>query len=626
MRPRTGLKPLLLFCSYSHKDEELREQLGKHLSSLKRQGYIQEWHDRKIGAGREWEREIKENLETAKIILLLVSSDFLASDYCYDKEMMRALEKHQAGEARVIPIHVRQVDWSGSPFSHLQAFPKNAKAVTSWANQDEAWTDVVKAIREAVEKMQAKAVQLSLPLPSRASSLLPPETSAVLAILQHCPDAVPVEVLSAAISYSVQDLDKLLFPLLGREIVQSKDGLYSIGIPSDLLSPADVKNILSRTLDELLAFIDLHRKDKTARLQVMNAVKLARECSATHPRSVAHVFRILDKFLKRRGDKRLVFDIANNLSIDAAQRALRNEEVVKDEAHALICGRSWVLQRVGRFAEAQVAAEKSLQLGQDIGWDLNTAYCKKCMGRLFRLQAEKEQGGQKATLLAQSVESLNEGIERFGKLGDFGPTHPEVGDCYSLLGRTYLVAGRFREADAAVQKAHNLISDQGSKDYLDLTILSGDLQVAQGNRQMAASFYDTALKLKEHDDPEVSELRARAYMARARNREAMNDKRGALSDYGNAFVLYQQLGEREEAAKAQWEQFRLKDQVPREALPLLQAEERYTVRVAALLLHQEQSGARRSTVLAQRQTASKTYWQQLIRDARSQVAREEQEW
>ena len=219
----------------------------------------------------------------------------------------------------------------------------------------------------------------------------------------------------------------------------------------------------------------------------MNTVKLAQECSATHPRSVAHVFRILDKFLKRRGDKRLVFDIAN-LSIDATQRAaLRNEEVIKDEAQVLICGRSWVLQRIGRFAEAQVAAGKSLQLGQDIGWDLNTAYCKKCMGRLFRLQAEKEQGEQKATLLGQSVKSLKEGIERFGKLGNFGPTHPEVGDCYSLLGRTSLVTGRFREAETAVQKAHNLISDHGSKDYLDLVILSGDLQVAQGNRPMAAS-------------------------------------------------------------------------------------------------------------------------------------------
>jgi hypothetical protein len=91
-------------------------------------------------------------------------------------------------------------------------------------------------------------------------------------------------------------------------------------------------------------------------------------------------------------------------------------------------------------------------------------------------------------------------------------------------------------------------------------------------------------------------------------------------------VLYQQLGEREEAAKAQWEELRLKDKIPRESLSLLQAEERYTVRVAALLLHKEQARARRSTVLAQRQAASKTHWQQLIRDARNQVAREEREW
>ena len=115
MMPRTGLKPLPLFYSYSHKDEEFRDQLAKHLSILKREGYLQEWHDGEIGAGQEWEEEIKENLENAKIILLLVSPDFVDSAYCYDKEMMRALEKHQADEARVIPIHVGGYDLGWRP-------------------------------------------------------------------------------------------------------------------------------------------------------------------------------------------------------------------------------------------------------------------------------------------------------------------------------------------------------------------------------------------------------------------------------------------------------------------------------------------------------------------------------
>ena len=121
-----------VFYSYSHRDEELREELERHLSILKRQGIITDWHDRKIGAGTEWKGQIDIHLNTARVILLLISSDFLASDYCYDIEMRRAIERHEAGEARVIPIILRPVIWKGAPFEKLQALPKDAKPVTSW--------------------------------------------------------------------------------------------------------------------------------------------------------------------------------------------------------------------------------------------------------------------------------------------------------------------------------------------------------------------------------------------------------------------------------------------------------------------------------------------------------------
>ena len=99
--------PIEVFISYSHKDEALREKLGTHLSLLKRQGVIDEWHDRRIGAGQEWAGAIDEHLNSAAVILLLVSADFVASDYCYDLEMTRALERHDAGDARVIPVILR---------------------------------------------------------------------------------------------------------------------------------------------------------------------------------------------------------------------------------------------------------------------------------------------------------------------------------------------------------------------------------------------------------------------------------------------------------------------------------------------------------------------------------------
>jgi len=145
-----------VFFSYSHRDEDLRDEMAKHLSILKRQGVITEWYDRDIGAGTEWAQEIDTHLNSAQVILLLISPDFIASDYCFDLEMGRAMERHEAGEACVIPVILRPVDWSGAPFGKLQAFPKNAKPVTTWANRDEAFTNVAQGIRKAVERMAAR--------------------------------------------------------------------------------------------------------------------------------------------------------------------------------------------------------------------------------------------------------------------------------------------------------------------------------------------------------------------------------------------------------------------------------------------------------------------------------------
>ncbi|MFN6566399.1 GUN4 domain-containing protein [Dendronalium sp. ChiSLP03b] len=147
---------LKLFFSYSHKDESLRDELSKHLTILEWQGVISSWHDRKILPGEEWDYQINDNLDTADIILLLVSSDFLFSKYCWDVEVKKAIERHHQGEACVIPVILRPVDWTGAPFAKLQALPKNAEPVVSryWHSQDEAFTDVAKGIRAAVEKLK----------------------------------------------------------------------------------------------------------------------------------------------------------------------------------------------------------------------------------------------------------------------------------------------------------------------------------------------------------------------------------------------------------------------------------------------------------------------------------------
>jgi hypothetical protein len=145
-----ALVPVRVFCSYSHDDEGLRDELDRHLGHLKRSGLVRHWHDRAILPGNEWKDEIEGALEAADLILLLVSSSFLASDYCFDKEMLRAMERHEQGEARVVPIILRPADWNSTPFGKLQALPKDAKPVTTWPNRDEAFLDVARGIRRVV--------------------------------------------------------------------------------------------------------------------------------------------------------------------------------------------------------------------------------------------------------------------------------------------------------------------------------------------------------------------------------------------------------------------------------------------------------------------------------------------
>jgi predicted helicase len=147
------IKPTTLFYSYAHEDEALRSRLNSHLALLRQQGLIEEWYDREILGGSLWEEEINDHLKAARVILLLISPSFLASEYCYSIEMQRAMERHVAGEARVLPIILRPCDWETAPFGKLQALPKDGRPVTTWSNRDQAFTDIAKGIRKVIDTL-----------------------------------------------------------------------------------------------------------------------------------------------------------------------------------------------------------------------------------------------------------------------------------------------------------------------------------------------------------------------------------------------------------------------------------------------------------------------------------------
>ena len=148
-----GAEALNVFVSYCHADEEAKNDLLKHLEPLRRLEIIKAWHDRMIKPGEDWGKKISENLEKADIILLLVSIDFINSSYCYDIELDRAIERHTAREAVVIPIIIRSCMWKSTPFGQIQAVPKDGRPVALWLDRDEAFVNVAEGIRQMAEEL-----------------------------------------------------------------------------------------------------------------------------------------------------------------------------------------------------------------------------------------------------------------------------------------------------------------------------------------------------------------------------------------------------------------------------------------------------------------------------------------
>jgi hypothetical protein len=146
-----------IFFSYAYEDEEDRKlcnEIEKQLGPLKREGLIEVWHRGKINPGEEPDKVSSIHLNQAHILLLLISASFIASDYYYNVEMKRAMERHDADEARVIPILLSPFDWKNAPFAQLEVLPSNHKPLTRWSNIDEAIVEIVEELRRVVEKLR----------------------------------------------------------------------------------------------------------------------------------------------------------------------------------------------------------------------------------------------------------------------------------------------------------------------------------------------------------------------------------------------------------------------------------------------------------------------------------------
>jgi len=474
-------------------------------------------------------------------------------------------------------------------------------------------------IRDLIEEARKADINF-YPPPVFESCDLDPIVSGAIFILQNCTTGLPSEPLAAAVQCTVVQLEHSISSHIDQRVLFRDDGLWTVAPFKPPLAHDNGPTLIARALSQLLEFIRANKQNEAGWSQVANAIALGRACQFDSPELVSGLFWKLDKLLKRTGDKHLVLEVAN-LSIAATQQQPRTEVQAKCEAVALICGRSWVYQRIDRLGEARVDGERSLQLGKDIDWDRNSAYCLKCLGRLYRMEAQRDPRSPKfKDFLAESIQNLEEAIAGFPKVSELGEAErvSEVGDCFSLLGRSYLVAKDLAKAEDAARKAIDRITDKTSKDYADLQILLGDLAKARGDKAAATNFYDEAIAVAGTDDAERSEISARAHF-----QKGLLGRSSAELD--KAAQIWADLDEDHNADEARWQSLKVSDRIPSGAETILTGESS-SVRVEALRLHEARLETLGRKFRGRRSEPDRNYWQDVVRDAKKNVAVRHREW
>jgi len=478
-------------------------------------------------------------------------------------------------------------------------------------------------ICDLVDSIEQSGMILARPTHVDLDELAPTAISAI-AMLQAVPTGLPEEVVADATGTAPPRLKEMLS---GINWISMNEGVWRIRSLPFAVSIQNRIELLCQALESLLHFLSRNETDSRADSQLINAVALARVCLPLKPQLSLPLFQATEHVVKNLGDKHSLLEISS-LCIDASRygQGINAELCARARAQAMLCGTSWVFQRTGRLQEARVWAEKSLKLGQDIGWDRNTAFSNKCIGRLERLEAEQPQTNteDRARLLQQSAAKLQEAIRTFAALADFGPLSRQVGDCYSLMARTYLTAQMRGETEAALQKAFTILTNSSPKEYSDLLILNGDYEVVWGSREQAELHYTEVIDSLSRTSREHSEIYARALSKRARNRARLGRKRWALSDFERAATTWRQLGEHGEAAKTDWEKIEVEGAFEPGVLRLFAVESSMLSRLSAFNLYREQLG--KSTALAHRSRPTEGHVSQYLRDARKRVALDYPEW
>lgn len=254
-----------LFISYSHKDESFMEEFEEHLSQLKRNKIISLWHDRKLVAGGDWKGGIDSNLESSDVVILLISPSFLASDYCCEIELAKALEMHDSSQAVVVPIVIRECDWTEGQFSKLQALPKDAKAVNKWEDRDSAWTDAVKGLKRLIEEFVPKeklsGLDISNSIVSVKDSMLDWLDDTEISLTHRRLDNVKLSDIYISPDIRVNSYEKDEREYLDSDYVVENSGYYLISGEEQQGKTSFLKNVYKKSLCKEILPIYVNAKD-----------------------------------------------------------------------------------------------------------------------------------------------------------------------------------------------------------------------------------------------------------------------------------------------------------------------------------------------------------------------------
>lgn len=477
---------------------------------------------------------------------------------------------------------------------------------------------------QLIDHIREQSIPLNAP-PGTALAEVPDTVRAALCVLAECPSGLPGTALAAAVQTDEINLIQALQVFLVQRLVTDNQGILRFAGSRELHPPPD-PDMLTSALDTLLSWIEGHETAASAPIVARSAFDLGRISLKKRPGLALKLFQATEHVVKNAGDKHLLLEISE-LCLQAANDSspIDRDLKARAKAQAMLCGHCWVYQRIGRLPEARLWADRSERLGENIRWDRNTAFAKKCLGRLDRIEAsEATSPRERSELFAESKRKLCQAIELFTLSLEFGPADRQVGDCYSLLARTQFEAGDLANAVESLKKADEIIFPTATKEYFDLKILTAEIETAKGYPDAAEQYLSQVIDTHLVGNRELSEICARAYMRRGELRLRNRRRESGLNDLKRSAQIWQSLAEHELAAEAEWAHISANGQLSQKILHAFSGVEPALVRVSAVNDYVAQLAS--LNAVAHRAIPTKLQLQRLAQAVRKRTAEEHPQW